>query len=56
MLSYNNTSYPTKEQLLILLEKHSDDVEVIERKHNYQVTGKENKENNKEYLFIVKTR
>jgi adenine-specific DNA-methyltransferase len=54
MLSYNNSSFPTKEQLLFLLEKYSDDVQIIERKHNYKVTGKVKKEANKEYLFLVK--
>jgi adenine-specific DNA-methyltransferase len=29
-------------------------VQVIERKHNYQITGKNKKETNKEFLFIVK--
>jgi adenine-specific DNA-methyltransferase len=53
-LSYNNSSYPTKEELLYLLSKYSDNVEVIERDHNYQITGKEKKQQNKEYLFIVK--
>ncbi|MEX0932892.1 MAG: DNA adenine methylase [Candidatus Pacearchaeota archaeon] len=56
ILSYNNSSYPTKEQLLSLLKKYSDDVKVIERKHNYQVTGKLKKTKNKEYLFIVKNK
>jgi adenine-specific DNA-methyltransferase len=54
-LSYNNSSYPTKEQLLSLLKKYSKNVKVIERKHNYQVTGKTQKTKNKEYLFIIKT-
>ena len=27
---------------------------VIEKKHNYQITGKDKKEENKEFLFIVK--
>ncbi len=54
MLSYNNSSFPTKEQLLYLLGKYSKEVQIIERKHNYKVTGKEKKEINKEYLFIVK--
>lgn len=56
ILSYNNSSYPTKEQLLSLLKKYSEDVKVIERKHNYQVTGKLKKTKNKEYLFIVKNK
>lgn len=55
-LSYNNSSYPTKEQLLSLLKKYSKNVKVIEREHNYQVTGKTKKTKNKEYLFIVKTK
>ena len=54
MLSYNNSSYPTKEQLLCLMKKYSKDVSVISRKHNYQVTGKDRKRKNEEYLFIVK--
>ncbi len=54
LLSYNNSSYPTKEQLLNLIKKYSNNIEVIERKHIYQVTGKERKTKNKEYLFIVK--
>lgn len=56
MLSYNNSAYPSKDDLLCLLKKYSDDVEVIERKHNYQITGKEKKQENKEILFIVKNR
>jgi adenine-specific DNA-methyltransferase len=53
-LSYNNSSYPSKQELLYLLNKYSNDVKVIERKHVYKITGKEKKESNKEYLFIVK--
>ncbi len=53
-LSYNNSSYPKKDTLLCLLNKYSDDVQVIEKKHNYQITGKDKKEENKEFLFIVK--
>ncbi|MEZ5045707.1 MAG: DNA adenine methylase [Chitinophagaceae bacterium] len=53
-LSYNNSSYPKKDELLYLLNKYSDNVQVIERKHNYQITGKNKKEENKEFLFIVK--
>ena len=56
ILSYNNSSYPTKEQLLALLNKYSKNIKVIEKKHNYQVTGKTKKTKNKEYLFIVKTK
>ena len=53
-LSYNNSSYPLKEELLYLLNKYSDKIQVVERKHNYQITGKDKKESNKEFLFIVK--
>jgi len=53
MISYNNAAYPTREQLLSLLEKHSDNVVVLCKNHNYQVTGKEKKKKNKEFLFIV---
>ena len=53
-LSYNNSSFPTKDELLYLLNKYSNNVQVIERKHNYKITGKDKKEKNKEYPFIVK--
>lgn len=56
MLSYNNSSYPTKEQLLELINKYEGNVRVVEKKHNYQVTGKSQKRRNVEYLFIVKNR
>ncbi len=54
VLSYNNSSFPNKDVLLYLLGKYSDDVQVIEKSHIYKITGKENKEVNKEYLFVVK--
>jgi len=56
LLSYNNSSYPTKEQLFNLLKKYSDNVTILEKKHNYQITGKNNKNKNKEYLFIIKNK
>jgi len=56
MLSYNNSSYPTKEQLVELLQKYSSEIEVIEKPHIYKITGKEKKKNNTEYLFLVKNR
>lgn len=55
-LSYNNSSFPSKEQLLELIGKYSKNVKVIERQHSYKVTGKDKKEKNKEYLFIVKAK
>ncbi len=54
LLSYNNNSHPSKEELLYLLGKYASDIRIIEKQHTYKVTGKENKEKNKEYLFIVK--
>lgn len=53
MLSYNNSSFPSKEQLLELLSKYSENVKVIEKEHVYKITGKENKKTNTEYLFIA---
>ncbi|TXD85269.1 DNA adenine methylase [Subsaximicrobium wynnwilliamsii] len=55
-LSYNNSSYPSKEELLNLLHKYADNIKVIERKHVYKITGKEKKEKNKEFLFIVENK
>lgn len=53
ILSYNNSSYPSKEALTKLIKKFDKNVKIIEKKHNYQITGKETKTQNKEYLFIV---
>ncbi len=53
ILSYNNSSYPDKEELLSLIKKFAKDVKVIEKNHNYQLTGKGTKSRNKEYLFVV---
>ena len=52
-LSYNNSSFPSKEQLIELLEKYSNNVRIVEKPHIYKITGKENKKVNLEYLFIV---
>jgi adenine-specific DNA-methyltransferase len=54
ILSYNNSSYPSKDELLYIIGKYSKNIEVIEKPHIYKVTGKENKKINKEYLFIIK--
>lgn len=54
MLSYNSRSKPSKEELLQLLSKYSDNVEVHEMPYAYRVTGKEKKQKDIEYLFIVK--
>ena len=52
-LSYNNTSYPSKDELLSLLNKYSTNIKVVEKNHTYKITGKENKEKNTEFLFII---
>ena len=54
MLSYNNKSYPTKEILINIISKYSNEIKVIEKQHTYKITGKENKNNNMEYLFLIK--
>jgi len=56
VLSYNNSSYPPKEELKKTLEEFSKNVEIIGKKHNYKMTGKKNKNKNREYLFIVKNK
>jgi adenine-specific DNA-methyltransferase len=53
-LSYNNSSYPSKEQLIELLEKYSSNIQLVEKPHVYKITGKENKKINMEFLFIIK--
>ena len=54
ILSYNSRSKPTKEELLQLLYKYSDNVVVHEMPYAYKVTGKEKKNKDIEYLFIAK--
>lgn len=56
VLSYNNSSFPDKESLINLIKKYATDIEIVEKKHNYQITGKDTKSNNKEYLFIVRNK
>jgi len=53
-LSYNNRSFSTKNQLVELLSKYSNKIDVIEKPHTYKITGKEKKNINTEYLFIAK--
>ena len=53
-LSYNNQSYPKKDEIIKLLNKYSKNVSIVEKKHNYKITGKNMKNKNLEYLFIVK--
>ena len=37
-LSYNNSSYPSKEELLSIIKRYSREVEIIEKPHTYKVT------------------
>lgn len=54
MLSYNSRSLPPKETLMSLLQKYSSNVALHEMPYAYKVTGKEKKEKDIEYLFVVK--
>ncbi len=52
VLSQNTRVQPEPEEVERLLKKYGK-VTVKEKKHNYQVTGKENKNTSKELLFIL---
>ncbi len=52
-LSYNNSSYPNKDDLLSIISKYSKNIKVIEKPHVYKVTGRDSKKLNKEYLFVI---
>ena len=54
MLSYNSRSKPGKEDLLALLRRYAEDVTLFEMPYAYRVTGKEKKQKDIEYLFLVK--
>jgi adenine-specific DNA-methyltransferase len=56
MISYNSRSKPSKEELLEILSKYSSNIEVHEMPYAYKVTGKEKKQKDVEYLFIVKNK
>lgn len=53
ILSYNNNSHPSKEELINIIKKFSKKIQIIEKKHDYKVTWKDNKKKNVEYLFII---
>lgn len=53
ILSQNTKVKPSPESISNMLTKYGK-LTVKEKKHNYQVTGKTNKHNNKELLFILK--
>ncbi len=52
VLSQNNRVQPGPEEIEQMLRKYGQ-VTIKEKKHNYQVTGKENKNISKELLFIL---
>ena len=53
LLSYNNVSHPNREELAEMLSKEGRVVKILETPYVYRVTGKENKKNHKEILFLV---
>lgn len=53
MLSYNSRSNPNKEQLISIISKYANVVEIHEMPYAYKVTGKEKKKRDIEYLFIA---
>lgn len=53
LLSYNNVSQPNREELAQMLAENGRTVQILETLHIYKVTGKENKQNHKEILFLV---
>lgn len=56
MLSYNSRSTPSKEEMSELLSRFAGDITVYEMPYAYRVTGKEKKNKDTEYLFLVNTR
>lgn len=53
LLSINTKSKPDYKEIVSMFKFYGE-VEVKDRKHNYQVSGKENKNTNKELLIMVK--
>lgn len=53
MLSINTRSKPDYKDIVSMFQFYGE-VEIKERKHNYRVSGKENKNKNKELLIILK--
>lgn len=52
IISQNSRVQPSPSDMKNMLERHGK-VAIKEKKHNYQVTGKDNKNENKELLFIL---
>lgn len=55
LLSQNTRVQPGPDDMEAMLSRYGK-VQVKEKKHNYQVTGKQNKNGSKELLFILKMR
>lgn len=55
ILSYNSRSKPSKEELVRIISKYSNQIEVHEKPYAYKLTGKEKKKKDIEYLFIIKS-
>lgn len=55
VLSQNSRVKPEPEDIEKMLSAYGE-VEIREKRHNYQVTGKENKNGSKELLFILRLR
>ena len=55
MLSYNSRSTPSKDEMIELLSHFADDITIYEMPYAYKVTGKEKKNNDIEYLFLIDT-
>lgn len=53
LLSYNNVSHPSREELAEMLGRDGRTVKILETPHVYKVTGKEKKQSHKEILFFV---
>lgn len=54
ILSYNDKAYPSIEILENILKKYFKSIVMIEKQHNYQITGAKNKNLSRELLFICK--
>lgn len=54
VISLNNKSNPTAENIIEVLKNEVIKIEILEKEHVYQITGKENKKTNYEILIICK--
>ena len=54
MISLNNKSKPSCEEICQMLKMYSSDIQIFKKEHTYKVTGKENKNTNFEILILAK--